>query len=119
MLIDFLACLKVLEPATLPVLFLVYSEMRLILTHEYGMTDVLKYFNCQHLNDICLFPRFQSLCFIFGHMPFILPSMDVFKKYIRQNGKKIRRNHKEEQVDKDNIILAHELVLFSVILGMR
>lgn len=31
--------------------------------------------------------------------------MDVFKKYIRQNGKKIRRNHKEEQVDKDNIIL--------------
>lgn len=90
MLIDFLACLKVLEPATLPVLFLVYSEMRLILTHEYGMTDVLKYFNCQHLNDICLFPRFQSLCFIFGHMPFILHSMDVFKKYIRQNCKKIR-----------------------------
>lgn len=66
---------------------------------------MLKYFNCQHLNDICLFPRFQSLCFIFGHMPFILPSVDVFKKYIRQNGKKIRRNHKEEQVDKDNIIL--------------
>lgn len=33
--------------------------------------------------------------------------------------RKLGVNHKEEQVDKDNIILAHELVLFSVILGMR
>lgn len=33
--------------------------------------------------------------------------------------RKLGLNHKEEQVDKDNIILAHELVLFSVILGMR